>query len=253
MAETAEINLSSLPKGFEEISITTTLDMSPCEIVISQVSSTPLYSVGTEIKLDDIVVKITSLEKEWHSKGGAGVNYLITYRAQNDPRLWAEEYSYHFFEYYGKTLAEIITDINGVLGDWGIEEEGAGKYKLRQYDNDSSLTNIIKDIADMLGKVPVLDHKTKKISFENITTYAGEIQDHDFSTSDSDLISYGVVEEELESTGTIVNGVYNAPFYSAVKEMTISLQGTAWNLELLDSYDEGGLAVAEFLATTSID
>src|SRR6056297_852500 len=230
------INTASVGSSVRRITIATRLDMSPCDITVEAVEATATAAVGDTLTVDGISAVITSIEKRWFSKGSSNTFYLITYRAQNEPRLWAEEYSYHFFEYYGKTISEVITEINAKLGSWSITDTG-GSYYIRQYDNDSSLTNIIKDIADMVGVMPVLNHKTKAISFQDITTYAGTITEHDFSSEDADLIDYSYIDEEEEETGTIVNGVYNAPFYNAVQELLISVQGTAWNIELIDTVE----------------
>ena len=265
------INTASIGSEVRRISITTRLDMSPCDITVETVEAAASATVGETLTVDGITATITSVEKKWNSKTSGGSLFYFIYRAQNEPRLWAEEYSYHIYEYYGKTVAEIISEVNAKLGAWSISDTGTSGYYIRQYDNDSSLTNIIKDIADMLGYIPVLNHKTQAISFQNITTYAGTITEHDFSSEDEDLIDYAYIDEESESTGTIVNGVYNAPFYSGVKELFISVQGTAWNVELIDSktvesdagmgLDEYGYPItitesteyAEVVANTTVD
>jgi len=250
------INTESVGSAVRRIGISTRLDMSPCEVTVETVEATASAAVGDALTVDGISATITSVEKRWHSKlSSSSQMYYITYRAQNEPRLWAEEYSYHFFEYYGKTVNEIISEVNENIGSWSISSV-AETYYLRQYDNDSSLTNIIKDLADMVGKIPVLNHKTKTITFQDITTYAGTITEHDFSTEDEDLIDYTYIDEEEEETGTIVNGVYNAPFYNAVQELFLSVQQTAWSVEMLDtseSDDELPQTYAEIIANTSVD
>jgi len=243
------INTESVGSAVRRIGISTRLDMSPCEVTAETVEATASAAVGDALTVDGISATITSVEKRWHSKlSTASQMYYITYRAQNEPRLWAEEYSYHFFEYYGKTVNEIITEVNANIGSWNISSVSE-TYYLRQYDNDSSLTNIIKDLADMVGKIPVLNHKTKTITFQDITTYAGTITEHDFSTEDEDLIDYTYIDEEEEETGTIVNGVYNAPFYNAVYENYISVQNSAWGIELIGTTTveaDAGLGLDEF-------
>jgi len=257
------INTESIEPEIRRIAIATRLDMSPCDIAVEAVEATPQSAVGDALTVDDISAVIISIEKRWYAKNTSGTLYYTTYRASNEPRLWAEEYSYHFFEYDGKTINEIIAEINEKLGAWSIETI-AGEYSIRQYDNDASLTNVIKDVAEMVGCIAVLNHKTKTISFESIKTYAGTITEHDFSTQDEDLIDYTYVDEEAETTGTIVNGVYNSPFYSQDKELLIGVQNTAWSLEMVSSFDkETGeesasgepltVAYAEIIANASVD
>ncbi len=251
----AEIDYSK--SGLVSVALKTEMNLSPAAITIIEKGFEKSYSKGSEVTVDGITAKVKTVKKKYYAKAASGPKFEFTYTAENEPALWTETFSYHFFEWSGKEVNEMIADINEKISPWTIQHSDATK--IRQYDSDGTLTQMIKDLGDILGLFPVLHHDTKIITFEDITTYAGRITEPDLTTGDANLEEYEYIEEESDPTGTRVNGVYNKPFYSAVIDNKyVSVQESAWSIELLNTFeiDNGeGLTTtyAEILGTTSVE